>query len=46
MEESKHVQLHSGASCLKFDMGFHHFPNIVHACSEGSGETAHVRRLA
>ena len=40
-----HADVTSGAKGLDFTLSLHPHPYIVRANSEGSGESAHVRRL-
>ena len=41
-----HTDVSSGAGGLIFCLNFSFLPLFVYARSEGSGETAHMRRLA
>ena len=41
-----HAQLSSGPRSLMFGQSHTLFPYFVHANSDGSGETAHMRSLA
>ena len=41
-----HADLSSGARDLKVGLSLHLFAYLVYARNEGSGESAHVRRLA
>ena len=42
----KHAGVFSGARSLNFSPSLQLHPYIMHARNEGSGETAHMRRLA
>ena len=41
-----HADLPRGTICLKMSLGLHLHPYFVYASSEGSGESARMRRLA
>ena len=41
-----HTYVTSWVRYLTFNLGLHLHPYFVYACSEGSGESAHLRRLA
>ena len=41
-----HADVSNKARGLNFGQGLHLHPNLVYARSEGSGESAHMRRLA
>ena len=41
-----HTDVFSGDRGLKFGLSLHLYPYFLYASSEGSGESAHMRRLA
>ena len=42
---TSHSDIPSGARSLNFSFSLHLHPYSVHASNEGSGESAHMRRL-